>query len=252
MEFKPANKLEEALVKAMHEPAARPEFYRVLMQSNLLVIPVEEPVIENGSVAAGQKLMLASYRNEDLFFTAFFTSETRVLEAAQEGAKYISMAAKDFFELTLGGYLIMNAASPYHKEFYPDEVQNMLKGNYGNGEYVIQEDMPILVGQPANYPDLLVEELKKIYKSKPEVKAAYLVQYVQQNQSTPPALMIGLELRDESSFKDISRQTGEAIGDKKFHPHHEYVDVVSLAQKGMSFLKKDNKPFYKKSSLLGF
>jgi hypothetical protein len=125
--FKPINVQEKLLFKAAKKPALRPKFNELLLRSDVFVIPLNRPAIWNGEAVKGQALQLLGYNASNLFFIAFFTSPERAAEANPQGMGVLKMAARDFFRITYGSYLVLNPNSAIGKEFVPAEISNILQ-----------------------------------------------------------------------------------------------------------------------------
>jgi len=124
--FQPVNDLEKSLLRAAKSRFARSRFYRDLMESDIYVVPLTSPAIRCGNIPAKEKLQLMGFVVNDAFFIAFFSSEERAAEAAINGTGCLRIAAKDFFEMTRGSYLVLNPNSSLGKEFFPAEIEQML------------------------------------------------------------------------------------------------------------------------------
>lgn len=128
--FKPANKLEKLLLKASKRAGAKAKFYQELSRSDVYAVPLNRPAIRNGKAAEGEKLQLLGYSHNDVFFIAFFSSEERVGDAKAHGTGAIKMSAPDFFTLTRGSYLVLNPASGLGKEFFPAEIEQLMREDF--------------------------------------------------------------------------------------------------------------------------
>ena len=128
--FAPANKLEKLLQKAAKkngkDKKVVQKFYAELIKSDVFVIPLNRPAIRNGMAADGEVLKLLGYAVNDVFFIAFFTSEERVADVKAQGMGALKLAAKDFFTMTKGSYLVLNPNSGLGKEFFPQEVEGLM------------------------------------------------------------------------------------------------------------------------------
>jgi hypothetical protein len=84
VEFKPVNDLEETLVRAATEPAARPEFYRRLLAAELYVLAEEAPAAEGvTSKPAAADAAFITWESPDGPYVPLFSSRGRVDEIAR-------------------------------------------------------------------------------------------------------------------------------------------------------------------------
>jgi hypothetical protein len=163
--------LEIALELAASEPAHRPEFYRLLLESTIFIL---------GSSASGQmeegpvtlkvntQIQVTNWVRLDGSSVIPFFSSLRALQLAMTGdEKYIALPARTFFAITHGAELILNPRSEFGKEFTPDEVEALLAegSNRVATAGVIKEDTQVLLGQPAEYPDAMVTSLTTLLGS---------------------------------------------------------------------------------------
>lgn len=128
--FAPVNNLEKALLKAAKSKFARSKFYKELLESDIYVVPLTSPAIRAGNIAPKEKLQLLGFVVNDVFFIAFFSSKQRAAEAAINGTGCLKIATKDFFELTRGSYLVLNPNSSLGKEFFPAEIEQIMKEEF--------------------------------------------------------------------------------------------------------------------------
>src|SRR5262245_7407281 len=125
-DFIPQNELEEALVRAATDPAARPEFFRTLLESKIyfLTPPAHETRVE-GIFAVGSTLTFVGWKGPQGDYLPFFSSEERVEEIARElGTRLgiVGLRGRDAFHL-LGQApmpVFLNPRLPYGKTFSVD------------------------------------------------------------------------------------------------------------------------------------
>src|SRR5262245_49577657 len=93
------NALELALAKAATEPAYRPEFYRLLLESEVLVLGHTESG-EKGrrTVAAGEKLSIVNWqKNDGTPVIPFFASLEALRRAIKEEQSFVALPARTLF-----------------------------------------------------------------------------------------------------------------------------------------------------------
>ena len=244
------NALEIALARAATEPATRPEFYRLLLASDIFVIGhADVPGDGMATIPAGAKLSVVNWEKKDgTRFIPFFSSLEALQLALSEEARFVAMPARNFFEITRGATLVLNPASGHGKEFFPNEIEALLATgvNHVATERVVEKATTVLLGQPASYPAEMVSSLTALLARHSNIKAAYLC-LMHDPQSTPgPALVVGFE--GDGDIKTAMREAGAVAADTA--PRGTPVDFVEIkrGEAGMGdYFFKSGKPFYERS-----
>jgi hypothetical protein len=115
--FYPANPLEELLIQAFREPAARPVFCRRMLASGLLVLgtATETGVNLRQWTVGGRKVI------------PVFTSRQRLEEfAGPDDASLALQGRKIFKAIPPGVSVFLNPRTPIGREFTPEEVAGLL------------------------------------------------------------------------------------------------------------------------------
>ena len=115
--FYPANPLEELLIQAFREPAARPVFCRRMLASGLLVLgtATETGVSLRQWTVGGRKII------------PVFTSRQRLEEfAGPDDASLALQGRKIFKAIPAGVSAFLNPRTPIGREFTPEEVAGLL------------------------------------------------------------------------------------------------------------------------------
>lgn len=233
-------------MQAALEPAHRAQFYRDLLASEILILPVGElPLIHNGKFQTGTKLALEHLQVDGRTLLPFFSSLPRVQAAIREEREYLKLGVRPFFEMTTGATLILNPGSDYGKEFLPDEVSRLLDGSMfrPRERHVVEHATQVLIGQPAKYPTKLVESLQRLYARLPKVRAAYLAQCFDPSRDEAPGLLIAIDAADD--LESIVSESG--ICAQGLTPDHDHLDFVQLQQSGLEPHFSQTKPFYKRT-----
>ncbi|WP_409306549.1 enhanced serine sensitivity protein SseB [Pectobacterium sp. B1J-3] len=249
MDFAPQNKLEEVLVLAATEPAHRPEFFSELMEATVFVLgrSDEDSVPGEKILHAGSNVQIMHWEKADgSSAIPFFTSLEALQQAITEEQSFLSLPARSLFELTLGATLFLNPKLPYGKEFLPQEVEHMLSGE-GHGfvqQRVVEEDMQVLLSQPAEMPAQMIDSLTQLFAKHRHVKRAFLAQ-IQEPGEDQPHLLIGVDVdQDEET---IIREAGSVASDTL--PNDRPVDLclVKEGESGIShYMIKHTTPFYER------
>ena len=196
MTFVAENELERALMEAASNMSARPEFYRLLLASNLIVIGKVEgrtPAGQESFVSSGDRVQIASGQHKGNAFIPVFSSLQRLQTYAQRETEYVALNGRALLEMTRGALLILNPGSEYGKELLPEEIHGLMDPA-APSRMTIQKDTQVLIGQPAVYPQALVDALKAAFAARSDVLAAYLVQIAFPSAEQPPHPLIGVEI----------------------------------------------------------
>jgi hypothetical protein len=242
--------LEVALARAADEPASRPEFYRILLDSEIYVIGhTEAPGDGRTTLPAGAKLSIVSWENKDgTPITPFFSSLEALQRSLQEETRFLSMPARSFFEITRGATLVLNPASGYGKEFLPNEIEALLATgvNHVATERVVEAATQVLLGQPANYPSEMVASLTALLARHPNIKAAYLCLMQDRSSMPSPTLVVGIE--GHGDVRAAIREAGSVAADTA--PRGEPVDFAEIKRGsgGISdYFIASVQPFYERT-----
>ena len=239
------NKLEAILKKAATEPAYRPEFYKLLLSEELVVL-TDKMSFKEGSYTLEKSttVNIATLSDGPI---PVFTSTDRIFDknVITEQVPFIGMKGANLFQLVKGATFILNPYSDYGKELLPLEIESMLDGTVLSAKHrqiTVEKETQVLLGQPAEYPQKVVDSLKTLFLAKPAVKAAYLGWIHDPASSDPPHLIIGLDLDKEDPT--VTNEAG-FIAYSCMKPD-EIVDFIRI-QKGQSFTDyflTQTTPFY--------
>ena len=158
MPFISENELERALVKAVKSPASAPDFYRLLLESDLLVMGTvegQEDASERFTLAPGGRIKLVTGVKNGVSFLPIFSSLLRMQEYVKQETKYLSVNGRALLDVTRGAPVTLNPASEYGKELTPQQVVQLLGPQASPGR-------PLTITGDAEYPLPLVEVLNEI------------------------------------------------------------------------------------------
>lgn len=189
MPFISENELERALVKVVKNPAITPEFYRLLLASDLLVMGTvegQEDAAEQFTLAPGGRVNLVTGQKNGATFLPVFSSLLRMQEYAQKECKYLSINGRALLELTRGAPIVLNPASEYGKELSPQQVSHLLDPAAAQGLVLPN------VGE-AEFPTALAQTLTDVFVTRSDVEAAWVMQvhFPERGQTHP---VVGIEL----------------------------------------------------------
>lgn len=245
------NALEIALQLAASEPAHRPEFYRLLLESTILILGSSGLKEEEGPVTLKKDtpIQVVNWRRPDgSSVIPFFSSLRALQQAITTDEKYIALPARTFFEITRGAELMLNPRSAFGKEFTAAEIEALLTQgvNQVAKPMVVEQDTQVLLGQPAQYPEMMVASLRTLFAQHASVKAAYLALIHDRSRDAKPHLIVGIETQGE--FEKVAREAGMVASDTG--PKGEPVDLISVVrgEKGIAqYFVEEVKPFYERS-----
>ncbi len=199
MLFIPENELEQALVRAVKEPASAPDFYRLLLESQLLVLGTaegREAATEEFSLAPGSQLSLVTGLKDGHPYLPIFSSLTRMQEFVKQESKYLSIRGRDLLDLTRGAPVILNPASEYGKELTAEQVGQLL------GPPRRTDPLPNIASD-VGYPMPLVEALSRVFTAHPDVDAAWMIQLTFNDHAQGPMPLVGVETGNAAGFRAL-------------------------------------------------
>jgi hypothetical protein len=255
MAFTPVNELERLLISASSDPAARPAFYRALMDQELLVITEGQKPAAPGMHVAGDdesfKIRLIDIKGTP--HAPIFTSEQRISTVVKDEVGFLAMKGAAVFEMLRSRYLILNPGSEYGKLFPPAEVDAMLTGSIFAQQQPVtmSRGTKVLFAQPKDYPHRLTDALSRFFARSRDVKAAYLALQFVPDSDSAAHILIGIEV--DGDFDKIIGEAGVVIRDVT--PTGDFVDIVRIhsnpTDTAGNYLKNETKPFYVRKKWLG-
>ncbi len=204
MPFISENELEQALVKAAKDPAAGLDFYRLLLESNLLVMGTAEGMEnanEEFSLSLGGKLNLVTGLKDGAKYLPVFSSLPRMQDFVKQETKFLSIRGRDLLDITRGAPVILNPASEYGKELSAQQILHLLDGpGAGVPQYVIEED----------YPKALVETLASVFKNRPDVASAWMVKVAFSDRGGERHPLVGIEMDTSGDWPSLIKAIEDA------------------------------------------
>jgi hypothetical protein len=200
MLFIPENELERALVAAVKNPHTAPDFYRLLLESHLLVMGTaegQENATSQLTLDPGSRLSLVTGLKDGHQYLPIFSSQLRMQEYVKQESKYLSMKGRDLLELTRGAPVILNPASEYGKEFTAEQVAYLL-----NPRSESQRTPRTIIGE-ADYPMPLVNALTRVFAADPAVEAAWMIQVTFADRAQEPHPLVGIETDNGTDFRKL-------------------------------------------------
>jgi len=249
VEITQENKLEELLRLATNEPAHRPQFCDVLMDSTIFLLgrTEESGTDETINLKAGSQVQIQHWEKADGSPAIPFFSSLEVLQKSIDNEQsYLSLPLRSLFEITKGATLVLNPKSNYSKEFVPEEVVQLLSIGVSRAplERVIEKKTNVLLSQPANYPTKMVDSLTQLFAKHPHVKKAYLAMMLDASAGEKPHLIVGVDIEGE-----MDKVVRDAINVAADTSEGEAVDFyrVKEGESGVSaYFINDTEPFYER------
>jgi hypothetical protein len=168
----PVNMVEQQLVAAANgSDEQRKAFERFILDETLYVATPEAPAEESVTVSQGESIRLLNVLLDDgRQAAAVFTAPQRVAEAFGEvGA--IGIQGRILFEMIRATPAVLNPGQTYGVVWEPDTMAAMLGLP---AERLLTKETKITLGVPADPPMELIERLRTVFTTVPEVKVAWL------------------------------------------------------------------------------
>ena len=252
MSFEPQNELEHALMQAAKDPAHGPEFYKQLVKSDIFIIqhgqppPAEEGMI---TLKAETSIQIMNIEYEGKPHIPVFSSIPRLQVILRGEAAYIGINALEFLKITKGSDLILNPGSDYGKEITAGEASRIIDGSIlkPSQPYVAAQDTKVMIGQPKNYPTDLVAALSCFFKTRKEIKRAWLAHFYNPEKDEKPHTLIAVDATGD--FEAIANEA--SVVAQRIEIPDPPIDFMQITGRGglEDFFLKDSKPFYRRGFL---
>jgi hypothetical protein len=248
MEIQQENILEKCLRLAADEPAHRPEFLRVLLDSTVYVLGTTNAGAGTVNLEAGSEIEIHHWEQPDGTRVIPFFSSLEILQKSIDTEQsYLALPARSLFEMALDTNLILNPKSLYGKEFLPDEVRNLLSGSASRRPIRLtsEKERTVLLSQPAKYPQKMVDSLSLLLTKHHNVKRAFLAQMHAPPEVEKACLIVGIE--GDGDIELVLREAGNVAADTA--PDGEPVDLYRVSEDASgasNYLLTQTKPFYER------
>ena len=210
-----ASPLERALRLAATDPAARPDFYRQLLEAEVFVIgPAQASHERSWTAQPGDSMALQPWSKPDGSSVLPFFSSLEALQGALDyQATYYRLPARALLEMTQGATLVLDPRSEYGKEFGPDEIAALLAGGLTHPaeRRVIGEATQVLLAQPAERPEALIAGVRAFLDKRPAARRAWLALMHIPTQDPEPHLVIGVEA--DGDIESLLAEIGNVAAD---------------------------------------
>ena len=234
--FTPLNEVEELLVAAARDATARPLFVKALLEAELFFV-----------VAAGDATgtRVQAWQRDGQSIVPVFTSPARSEEFAHEvdahGMAHAAARGRELLAALRTAHVVLNPVSDYGKEFYPEEIEGLLDGSELKRLKIvpIEQGHPVIIAQPARYPQQLVNALRASFGLNKRVRRAYLVHVHQPAMRRAGQFVVGIEADDDFNPAEALHIAQETLGED------EFIGFLKLGADEVSAYMRDSaEPFY--------
>ena len=243
--FQPENVLEQLLLLASTDENARPAFYQALLQEEILMILAPMEGIGTGEVVLneGQEIQLQVLSDGKL---PIFSSPARLTDGGQDNGpvSYVRLPGHAFFNMIQGQDCVLNPFSPAGKILPKDELAALLNGQLTGPLSPAGGDAQVMLSQPAEMPQGLINSVLAWAATQPFLQAAYLAQMqLATNPDVPRLLLAFISTEPDPSFM---QQLGPVLEGKT--DAFQFIDLMLLdpaSEEGVNPYFRTIEPFYK-------
>lgn len=218
--FHPVNELEQLLMIAATDQAARQAFLRLVLTDDLLVATPEVPSrTEELTLQTSEQIKILNVLGpEGQAVPAVFTSPERLAECFGYGTGYIATNGETLLGILMNDGAVLNPASPYGVRWAASELAALLGKPIRR---VVQKNTKITLGAPFERPENLIAKLTDELDRDGRIKEAWLAlaHWPEQDEWS-----WYLDIRSDASSDELSDTIAQALAntDKNEKP----VDVV--------------------------
>lgn len=155
------NELERLMQESFQDSSKIENFYAMLLSSELFVLTAKADVVEGRRIVEeDSEVSLINYQMADgTPFVPVFTSLPELQRSIEEELSYMAMDGWNLFSLIRGSNIVLNPASEYGWHLKADDLEGILQ-HFGTNAMTVEQNTPVLMGQPAVDP----VDLKKLYR----------------------------------------------------------------------------------------
>ncbi len=244
--FQPENVLEQLLLLASTDENARPAFYQALLQEEILMILAPMEGIGPGEVvlSEGQEIQLQVLSDGKL---PIFSSPPRLTDGGLDNGpvSYVRLPGHAFFNMVQGQDCVLNPFSPAGKILPKDELAALLNGQLTGPLSPAGGDAQVMLSQPAEMPQALIDSVMTWAANQPYLQAAYLAQMqLATNPDVPRLLLAFISTQPDPSFM---QELGPVLEGKT--QAFQFIDLMLLdpaSEEGVNPYFRTIEPFYKR------
>jgi hypothetical protein len=234
---------DDLLSAAIEEPSRRFQFYKALVELELVVI---------GSVADDETLNLKYIEEDGELFLPVFTSREKFDAIIQSEYPYVKIPAEMLLELA-GTDIpwVLNPFTGLSKKIISEELETMKDGripHYFFEQLSEEEKEGILTEQIVELPEGVMELFRSCLKKFPFVRKAYLVNIFNPSAAGSPFPLVALDVDDLEEC--LTQEVFEAINQQGEQQVEVMIidDAIPLAKS----IVEDTRPFYFREPLEEF
>ena len=235
--------------RALGDVAAFVALHRALLEATLIVTTPEPVPAGAAGLAAGKALGLNTTALGSTRCVLAFTSETAARKAFPAGCHTLAVPAATLFEMARGGGLVLNQGAASALVFSPEEVIDLAEGRLPESAAAMAE-RDVLIGEPDEEPEHLLEPLRRLLAGFPEVGAGYraVMTPADATGAAAPVLLVAIDCAGAEMSESLEAALAEAAtaaGAMEIMPVREG-DPLS------DHLVRDTVPFYRRRAATDF
>ena len=222
MAFVPQNPLEEVLLRAQGDIAARETFYNHLRDETLVVPGDCGRAAGDGGVASarpGDSLNVPTMRINGRVYIPIFSSVERL--KGYRDTPFFFIPGRDLFKSKSNAEFLLNPGSDLGKVLTRDEIAYCL--DTSPTRKTPSNNRKVYWREPKEYQQKLVDALRVLFANRGDVVSAALLEVAFSERKEPPHPLIGIEAAGDwrKTFAEVSEITGALLPDT-------IVDVIPL------------------------
>jgi hypothetical protein len=214
MAFEPENPLEDSLLRAPTDVAARTRFFDLLLREKLIV----PGTCGSPEAALGDRLDISTMRVNGRVYIPVFSSITRL--GAHHLTPFFLMRGRDLLTATRGAEFVLNPGSDAGKVLTAREIAFLLDPS---APREAEKPPEVFWREPRVYPRMLVDALRVLFANRANILFASVIEVTFSDRVEPPHPMIGIEATGDwrKTFGEVSEITAALLSDV-------IVDVVPI------------------------
>jgi hypothetical protein len=245
--------LERLLRNSDGAPGLRPEFYKRLMDAQVLVpVKVGPGQSIDGVIPADTELGVITLRMDDgTEVVPFYTSAARVYEGSPEGEQCVLMSTWELFELFQHRpemHFHLNPFSKFGRYFTPPEAAALLARGMpqASDRQRVKIDDNVTPSEPTQLPVEILDALAVCFARNLQVKAAYIAELRWPAGHTEPRLLIAADLVDGGDRDQLHREVGTVLieMEKADQPTVAFGVLRRDGSRISNYFLQEAKPFY--------
>lgn len=128
--FEPENTLETLMQAAVKDPSVAPEFYKILLESELYILTPETPMTpgKRREMKYDEKINVATVEYQGMKWHPAFTSKKRISDYIKEQEVCLGAVSRKLFEMMPDSNFWLNPLSECQKPLPATEVALLLNG----------------------------------------------------------------------------------------------------------------------------